>query len=316
MDKKSVIMVTGASGKVGRRLLDFLSAEGYENVFGLNRAGLDLLDATDVENYVARVRPTHVFMLAARVGGIQDNLDYPAEYLVENLKIQINLFDALKKHKPQKCIFAGSSGAYPIDVPNPKTEDMFLSGRIEPSNEGYVIAKIVGIKLAEFYHRQYGLLTVSPMIANIYGTYDNYDLKRSHVISSLIRKIVTAKERGESIVNLLGTGEARREFIHVDDVANGLIFLMQHYSRCEIINLGTGRDISIRELADLIAEKVGYHGAFHWDGARSEGMKQRLCNISRLEGIGFKPKISLDAGLDQTIKEFYALGLDLKPQTA
>lgn len=307
MNETSSIVVTGASGKVGRRLIEMLSVAGYKNIHGITRSDLDLSDAVEVKKYFHRIAPTHVFMLAAKVGGIQDNLKYPADYLVENLKIQMNIFEALVDVKPQKCIFACSAGAYPIDTPNPKVESMFMSGRTESSNEGYVIAKIVGVKLAELFHKQYGLLTVSPMIANIYGTYDNYDLTKSHVISSLIRKIVTAKELGEPEVCLLGTGEARREFIHVDDVARGLIFLMQNFTLCEIINLGSGYDISIKELATLIAKKIGYQGGFQWDGPRTDGMKQRLCDISKLRSLGFETQIDLEAGLDQTIKEFYAL---------
>jgi GDP-L-fucose synthase len=304
MDVNSTIVVTGAGGKAGRRLLDILAFEGYKNVHGLTRSQADLLDAEAVEKYIARILPTHVFMLAAKVGGIQDNLKFPAEYLVENLKIQINLFEALRKHKPQKCIFAASSAIYPIDSANPKTEDMFVPGRVEASNEGYVIAKTVGVKLADFYFKQYGLMTISPMIANIYGTYDNYDLKKSHVISSLVKKIVHAKRSGEGAVHLLGTGEAKREFIHVDDVARGLIFLMKSELQGGIVNLGTGSDISIRDLALLIAAKVGYHGDFRWDGARSEGVKQRLCDISKLKKLGFTPQIDLETGIDRTIKEY------------
>lgn len=307
MDKNSTIVVTGACGKVGRRLVDMLKVNGYLNVHGLTRSNLDLLDGAAVEKYISTILPTHVFMLAAKVGGIQDNLRFPAEYLVENLKIQINLFEALRKNKPEKCIFASSSAAYPIDSPNPKTEDMFLPGRVEASNEGYVIAKIVGIKLADFYFKQYGLVTTTPLIANIYGTYDNYDLNKAHVISALVKKIIDAKRMGVRVVKLLGTGEARREFIHVDDVVNGLIFLMKNCDHCKIINLGTGVDITIKKLATLIANKLDYQGEFYWDGTRSEGVKQRLCDISKLKSYGFEPQISLDAGLDRTIQEYCAI---------
>ncbi len=304
MDKNATIVVTGAGGKAGRRLLDILALQGFTRVHGLTRPQVDLLDGAAVDSFISETRPHYVFMLAAKVGGIQDNLKFPAEYLVENLKIQINMFEALRKYKPLKCIFAGSSAIYPVDTPNPKTEDMFVPGRVEASNEGYVIAKTVGLKLADFYFKQYGLVTVSAMIANIYGTYDNYDLKKSHVISSLVKKIVHAKRSGEKAVHLLGTGEARREFIHVDDVARGMIFLSQSGLESGIVNLGTGTDISIRDLALLIAKKVDYRGDFQWDGARSEGVKQRLCDITKLKNLGFVPQIDLESGIDRTIKEY------------
>jgi GDP-L-fucose synthase len=310
----SKIVITGASGKVGRRLLEVLKGAGYSKIYDLGRKEVDFLDGDAVLEKISEIAPTHIFMLAAKVGGIQDNLRYPAEYLVENLKIQINLFEAVRKTMPLKCIFASSSAAYPIDSPNPKKEDMFIPGRVEASNEGYVIAKIVGMKLAEFYFKQYALVTTTALIANIYGTHDNYDLGKAHVISSLIKKIADAKSLGLDTVHLLGTGNARREFVHVDDVVNGLIFLMKDKIQCEIINLGTGEDITIKDLANLIAKKLDFKGDFQWDGAKSEGVSQRLCNISKLKERGFEPKINLDLGLDRTIQEYIKIHQQSNPR--
>lgn len=311
MNKNSKILITGGHGKVGKRLKEILDQNGYINVTSIARSDVDLRYLNQVEDFIGELKPTHVFMLAAKVGGIQDNLLYPADYLIENLEIEVNLFKSLIQFKPEKCIFACSAGAYPIDSPNPKTEEMFMSGRPESSNGGYVIAKILGVKLAEMLNKQYGIVTISPMISNIYGTYDNYSLDKSHVISSLIKKIAVAKHLNLSEVELLGTGEAKREFIHVDDVVNGLIFLMSHFNKSEIINLGVGYDIKIKDLANLIANKIGYHGSFKWDGPKTEGMSQRLCDISKIIQLGFMPQISLVEGLDKTIKEFYSLNFDL-----
>ena len=311
MNKNSKILITGGNGKVGRRLKEILDLSGYKNVTSIGRNEVDLRYLNQIEDFLGKLRPTHVFMLAAKVGGIQDNLKFPADYLIENLEIEVNLFKSLIQFRPEKCIFACSAGAYPIDSPNPKTEDMFMSGRPESSNGGYVIAKILGVKLAEMLNKQYGIVTISPMISNIYGTYDSYSLDKAHVISSLIRKIAIAKNLNLPEVQLLGTGEAKREFIHVDDVANGLIFLMGNFNKSEIINLGVGHDIKIKDLASLIASKIGYSGNFKWDGPKTEGMRQRLCDISKIIQLGFTPEITLENGLDKTIKEFYSLNFDL-----
>jgi len=311
MKKNSRILITGAGGKVGKRLSEILQKNGYKNVRPITRQEVDLTNSDEVNNFFINAKPEYVFMLAAKVGGIQDNLLMPAEYLIENLKLQINVFEAMVKCRPIKCIFACSSGAYPTNSPNPKTEDMFMSGKNEQSNEGYILAKILGVKLAEMLNKQHGLLTISPMIANIYGTYDNYNLDRAHVISSLIKKIAIAKKNQDTAVSLLGTGNARREFIHVDDVVSGLILLMEKYNKNEIINLGIGKDISIKELASLLATKLNYTGYFNWDGLSTEGMKQRLMDSSKIEKIGFKSKISLEEGIDRTIEEFYQLNPDL-----
>jgi GDP-L-fucose synthase len=304
MDKKSVILVTGASGMVGSNLVRTLSDLGHRHVLAPTRTELELGDAAQVDLYFRKHRPNHVFMIASRVGGIAANMNDPVGFLHENAVMYCNLFAACHKYGTDKNVFLGSSCIYPRLCPQPMKEEHLLSGPLEPTNEGYALAKIVGLKLAQYYHSQYGLLTICPMVSNIYGTGDHFELDRSHVLSALVKRFVDAQHQSLDEVALWGTGTARREFIHVNDVINGLLFLMEHFDSPQIINLGSGTDVSIRELAQFVSSAVGYEGRIVWDTSKPDGMPRKLMDNSKLSGLGFVPQVSLAEGIEATIQEY------------
>jgi GDP-L-fucose synthase len=249
-------------------------------------------------------------MIAAKVGGIAANKADPVGFLSENLRMQLNLFQACHKFGIRKNLFLGSSCVYPRDCPQPMKEEYLLTGPFEPTNEGYALAKIAGLKLGNYYHEQYGMLTISPMPCNIYGTNDHFDLERSHVLSALVRRFVDAKDESNAFVTLWGTGSARREFIHVQDVAQALLFLIDNYDSTEIINVGTGTDVSVRDLAKLIAEQVGYSGGIRWDQTKPDGMPRKCLDVSKLTRLGFQAQIGLEEGIQRTIAEYRQLKKD------
>jgi GDP-L-fucose synthase len=289
---------------VGGAVARLLRERGFAGVMTPPRSEMDLLSAESVDRWVGERRPEYVFMIGARVGGIAANAADRLGFLAENVKTQTNLFEACHRHGTRKNLFLGSSCIYPRDCPQPIGESSLLTGPLEPTNEGYALAKIVGIKMAEYYREQTGMRTVCPMPCNLYGTGDHFDFGRSHVLSALVRRFVDAKEEGRPFVELWGTGSARREFLHVDDAAEILLFLMERYEENRIINVGSGTDVSIRELAGMIAEAAGYAGEVRWDGTRPDGMPRKCMDVSRLQALGVRPRIGLAEGIRRTVDEY------------
>lgn len=303
-DRRGKVLVTGSKGMVGSALFKLLKQQSFKFVLAPSRRELDLCNRKEVHNYFMKHRPDNVFMIAAKVGGIAANQAEPVSFLSDNVRIIINLFEACYKYQTRKNLFLGSSCIYPRECAQPMKEEYLLTGPLEPTNEGYALAKIVGLKLAKYYHQQFGMLTVCPMPCNIYGTQDHFDLKHAHVLSALVRRFVDAKYEGRSSVTLWGTGMPRREFIHVDDLAKAILFLMDHYDSSDIINVGTGTDISIQNLADLIAKEIGYDGKIIWDSSKPSGMPRKCLDLSRLTAIGFTTSITLKEGIRRTIEEY------------
>jgi GDP-L-fucose synthase len=298
------ILLTGATGMVGSAVARLLKPRHDVHLLAPSHKELNLADQSQVDQYFNLYRPAIVFMIAAKVGGIAANKSDPAGFLSENTRIELNLFEACHKYGVRKSMFLGSSCIYPRESPQPMKEEYLLTGPLEPTNEGYALAKIVGLKLAKYYYQQYGTLTICPMPCNIYGTNDHFDLQNSHVLSALVRRFVDSQDTACPEVVLWGTGAARREFIHVDDAAEAILFMMHHVETPEPINLGTGTDISIFDLAHLVAELVGYTGKIKWDRSMPDGMPRKCLDVSRLDAIGYKPRISLRQGIARTIEEY------------
>ena len=292
---------------VGSAVVRLLKDKRCQNFLMPNSQELDLCDRQQVDAYFSKYRPEYVFMIGAKVGGIIANKSDPVGFLSENARMQLNLFEACHKYGTKKNLFLGSSCIYPRDCPQPMKEEYLLTGALEPTNEGYALAKIMGLKLAKYYYEQYGMLTVCPMPCNIYGTNDHFDLERSHVLSALVKRFVDATDEGKPSVTLWGSGIAQREFIHVDDVAQALLFLMESFDSPDIINLGTGIDVSIRDLATLIAKEVKYQGEIYWDTTKPDGMLRKCLDISRLTAMEFRANISLQEGISRTIAEYRQL---------
>ena len=284
------------------------------NLLTPSRNELDLCNLRQVNSYFEKHRPEYVLMIGAKVGGIIANKSDPVGFLSDNTRMQLNLFEACHKYETKKNLFLGSSCIYPRDCPQPMKEEYLLTGALEPTNEGYALAKIMGLKLAKYYYEQYGMLTVCPMPCNIYGTNDHFDLEKSHVLSALIRRFVDATDENKPSVTLWGSGIAKREFIHVSDVAEAVLFLLENCNSPDIINVGTGTDISIRDLATLIAKSVGYQGEICWDTSKPDGMLRKCLDTSQLSALSFKPRISLEEGITQTITEYRQLKQEGKIQ--
>ena len=298
------VLVTGAAGMVGAGVAQALRQRGVSTLLTPDRTQLDLTDRSSVQSWFAQHRPRYVFMVGAKVGGIAANSADPVAFLTENARMALELFDACHKFHVEKSVFLGSSCIYPRECPQPMTEEMLLTGPLEPTNEGYALAKIVGLKLAEYYARQHGLNVVCPMPCNIYGTGDHFSFQRSHVLSALVRRFVDAVDAQDRTVTVWGTGTARREFVHVDDAVRAILFLFESLNSPEIINVGTGVDVSIRELAERIAREAGFAGDIVWDASKPDGMPRKCLDVSRLAGLGFRATVTLDEGIRRTIGEY------------
>jgi len=298
------IFVAGHQGLVGSAIVRRLRAAGFANLVFADRATVDLRDGAAVSAWFARERPDHVFLAAARVGGIHANNAFPAEFLYDNLAIQNAVIDGAWRHGVRKLLFLGSSCIYPKHAPQPMREEHLLTGPLEPTNEWYAVAKIAGIKLCQAYRQQYGFDAIALMPTNLYGPGDNFHPQNSHVLPALIRRFHEARRDRLPRVVIWGTGSPRREFLHVDDLADACVFLMQTYSSPEIINVGVGDDLTILDLAQRIADAVGYQGAIETDPEKPDGTPRKLLDVSRLSGLGWQAKIHLDDGLMQTYRWF------------
>jgi GDP-L-fucose synthase len=304
MNSESSIFVAGHRGLVGSAIVRRLQAAGFRNLVLRDRRELNLTRQSAVEDFFAKTRPEYVFFAAAKVGGILANDSYPAEFLQDNLVIQTNIIDAAYRTGTRKLLFLGSSCIYPKHAPQPMPEDCLLTGPLEPTNEWYAIAKIAGLKMCQAYRKQYGFNAISAMPTNLYGPGDNFSLKNSHVLPALLRKVHEAKEAGAAQVEVWGTGKPRREFLHVDDLADACVFLMQNYDGDGWVNVGWGRDETIAELADTIRRVVGFTGSLRFDSSKPDGTPRKLLDTTRLTSLGWSPKIGLEAGIRSTYEWF------------
>ncbi len=302
----SKIYIAGHRGLVGAALMRCFRRNGFNNLFLRTRFELDLISRESVWRFFETTRPEYVIIAAAKVGGISANIAAPVNFLVENLEIQNNILLACKHFQVIKTVFLGSSCVYPREAPQPMSEVCFMHGPVEPTNASYAIAKIAGIHLAQSLRQQYGLNVICPMPCNVYGPGDHFEFERSHVVSALVRRFIEAKRNDVQIVRLWGTGNARRELLHVDDLAAACLFLLRHYDSPEIINVGSGQDLTIRELAETIATIVEYTGKLDWDLTKSDGMPRKLLNISRLHTLGWKHEIDLAIGIRSVVADFEA----------
>jgi GDP-L-fucose synthase len=295
------ILVAGATGLAGSAIVRELNRIGRP-VVGISRKDVDLLDRSATFNYLDKLKPNVVIDAAARVGGILDNNNYPVEFLSENIRIQTNLIDAAHSTKVEKFVFLASSCIYPKNCPQPIKEEYVLTGALESTNSAYAIAKLAGIELIKAYRKEFGHRWISVMPTNLYGPNDNFDLESSHVFPALIRKFIEAKKFNANIVNLWGTGKPRREFLHVDDLAKAIIVCLDNYDADEQINIGTGIDLTVAELAEKIAKSTGFLGNINWDVAREDGTPQKVLDIQKITNLGWKPTINLDQGIKLTVE--------------
>lgn len=307
MEKESKIYVAGHRGMVGSAIVRKLTSLGYTNLLTRTSAELDLRNQQQVSDFFEVEKPEYVFLAAAKVGGIVANNTYRADFLYENLAIQNNIIHGSYLNKVKKLMFLGSSCIYPKLAPQPLKESYLLSGYLEPTNEPYAIAKIAGIKMCEAYRAQYGCNFISVMPTNLYGTNDNYDLVNSHVLPAMIRKFHEAKENGASEMTLWGTGSPMREFLHADDLAEACLFLMENYNESELVNIGTGEDVTIENLAALVKQIIGFQGEIVWDTAKPDGTPRKLMDVSKLHGLGWHHKIALEDGIKLAYQDFLKL---------
>jgi GDP-L-fucose synthase len=316
MNEDDRIFVAGHRGLVGSAILRRLQAGGYRNLVTRTRAELDLTDPAAVARFFKAEAPSHVFLAAAKVGGIAANDSYRADFLRENLQIQTNVIDSAWSSGVRKLVFLGSSCIYPKFAPQPIREDSLLTGPLEPTNEAYAIAKIAGIAMCQAYRRQYGFDAISLMPTNLYGPNDNFDLATSHVLPALIRKFHEAKLAKAPTVTIWGSGTPRREFLHVDDMADACLFLMRTYSSGDIVNVGVGEDLPIADLARLVGEVVGYEGGLAFDASKPDGTPRKLLDVSRLTAAGWRPRIGLREGVAATYRWYLDHAVASAPRAA
>ena len=304
MKTNDKIYIAGHNGMVGSAIYRKLREQGYNNIITRSSSELDLRNQQSVAEFFEQEKPDYVFLAAAKVGGILANNTYRAEFIYDNIMIESNIIHQAYQNDVTKLLFLGSSCIYPKHAPQPMNEDHLLSGYLEPTNEPYAIAKIAGIKLCENYMDQYGCNFISAMPTNLYGPNDNYDLQNSHVLPALIRKFHEAKEAGKPEVEIWGTGKPMREFLHVDDMAEACLFLMQNYDGKQFVNIGTGKDITIRELAETIMETVGYQGNLTFNTDKPDGTPRKLMDVSKIHNLGWQHKIDLKEGIEKTYQDF------------
>jgi len=304
MKKTSKIYVAGHRGLVGSAIMRNLTKNGYENIITKTHDELDLLDAVAVTNFFKKEKPEYVFLAAAKVGGIHANNIYPADFIYQNLQIQNNIIHNAHLNNIKKLLFLGSSCIYPRECPQPIKEEYLLTGPLEKTNEAYAVAKIAGIKMCQSYNKQYGTKYISVMPTNLYGINDNFDLETAHVLPALLRKFHEAKVNNDPEVVIWGTGKPMREFLYVDDMADACIYLMNHYSDDDIVNIGTGQDISIKELAKTISDIVGYQGKIIHDTTKPDGTPRKLLDVSKLHALGWTHQTSLKEGIKLTYDWF------------
>lgn len=304
MNFNDKIYLPGHNGLVGSAIHRLLKAKGYSNIITRSSKELDLRNQQAVNDFFAQEKPMYVFMAAAKVGGIYANNTYPADFIYDNLAIELNVIHACHQYQVEKLLFLGSSCIYPKNAPQPMQEDHLLTGSLEPTNDAYAIAKIAGIKMCQSYNKQFGSKFISVMPTNLYGPGDNYDLQNSHVLPALIRKFHEAKINQHLTVTVWGSGTPRREFLHADDLAAACYFLMQTYDSPEIVNIGTGTDHSIKEMALLIQKIVGYTGDIVFDASKPDGTPRKLLNVDKLTQLGWKYSIALEQGIADTYTDF------------
>jgi GDP-L-fucose synthase len=304
VNPESKIYVAGHRGLVGGAVMRALQQQGHNNLIARTHHELDLTEQSAVRAFFEHERPEAVVMAAAHVGGIHANNTRPAEFIRDNLLIQDNIIDAAYRSGVSKFVFLGSSCIYPKMAPQPIKEDYLLTGPLEPTNEWYAIAKIAGVKMCQAYRRQYGFNAISLMPTNLYGPGDNFDLQNSHVLPALIRRFHEATQRGDAVLSVWGSGTPRREFLHVDDMADAVVYLLKSYDEEPIVNLGWGEDVTIRELAQMVATVSGFKGRLEFDISKPDGTPRKLLDTSRLTSLGWKPKIKLEDGIKQTYSWF------------
>ena len=304
LNRDAPVYVAGHAGVVGKALVRRLERAGFGNIVKRTRSEVDLTNRDAVFAMFAQTKPSYVIISAGKVGGIAANMAAPVEFLLDNLKIQNNLLEACMAFGVEITAFLGSSCVYPRECPQPMKESYFMTGPLEPTNESYAVAKIAGIRLAQAFHAQHGMRVLCPMPCNVYGQGDHFEFERSHVVSAMVRRFTEAKRTGAPSVKLWGTGSARREFLHVDDLADACLFLMERHDKPDLINVGSGIDYSIRELAEMTAAAVNYEGRLEWDPTKPDGMPRKLLDVSRLHALGWRHQIELEQGLLTVMQDF------------
>ncbi len=305
MEKNAKIYVSGHRGLAGSAILRHLQDAGFTNIVTRTHKELDLCNQQAVADFFAAEKPEYVFLAAGKVGGIRANIENPAPFLYDNLAIQMNVIhQAYLSGGVKKLLILGSSCIYPRECPQPMKEEFLMDGKLEPTNEGYALSKVVALKLGEFYKKQYGFNAISIMPCNLYGRNDSFDPLHSHVLSATVKKFVDAVDEGCDKVVMWGTGNARREFLNVDDMADAALYMMEYYEGDTFINVGSGEDFSIRELAEKVAKHTDFKGTIEWDPTKPDGMMRKCLDVTRMKAMGIEPKISLDEGIDNVIKEY------------